>query len=173
MKSKVCEHCLCYMLDMAKIKGWKKCIGCGMCKMDNPLITLEKYLMGRDSQFSDQYTDEIKTNAEKFLIKLNAFLYELGIINTVSISSGWRPAAINAALPNSAKRSLHMQGLACDIKDNEYQDLGKLVSSRPDLLKKYDLFVEDLGSTMGKNTNWCHIDMSPTRSDRPSRSFKP
>jgi hypothetical protein len=65
-----------------------------------------------------------------------------------------------------------MQGRAIDLLDNKEQSLAKLVQSRPDLLKKYDLWLENPDFTKGKNTNWVHLDMG-TRNDRPSRQFNP
>lgn len=134
------------------------------------LISLTDYKMGRDKTYPLEWTPEVEANAIAYLKLLNAFLNDLGITEA-KVSSGFRPAAINSATLNSAKKSLHMIGKACDIHDNKNQDLGKLVASRPDLLKKYGLWVESLQSTKGINS-WVHIDCG-TRSDRPSRAFLP
>jgi hypothetical protein len=42
-----------------------------------------------------------------------------------------------------------MIGKAVDLLDNSNQDLAKLIASRPDLLRKYELFMEDMRSTRG------------------------
>ena len=125
----------------------------------------------RRKQYASQFTPEILANVQKLLVQVNALLNDLGI-KTSGVTSGWRPAAINSATPNSAKASYHMTGLAVDLLDNAKQDLAHLVASRPDLLRKYNLWLESPLSTKGQNTNWCHIDLG-TRSDRPSRVFLP
>lgn len=139
--------------------------------MNKILITIDQYAMGRDKLYPDEWTKEVQENAKKLLDKVNAFLIELGI-EKVSVSSGFRPAAINNKVTNAAKKSYHMLGMAVDILDNKNQDLAKLVANNPILLKKYELWMEDLNSTKGKNTNWVHLDIG-SRTDRPSRIFKP
>lgn len=167
----ICEKCMCYLLTHPELKAFLKCIGCGWSRMSNPIISLDKYLMGRQNQYPTEYTDTVKQNAERLLEKVNALLHELGI-DVAEVSSGWRPAAINAATPNAAKKSYHTLALAIDIKDDKNQTLGKLIASKPELLKKYDLWLEDLSSTKGVYSNWCHLDLA-VRADRPSRIFKP
>lgn len=135
------------------------------------LITLDKYLMGRDKLYPLEYTPDVENNAKKLLEAVNAFLVELGI-KSATVTSGFRPAAINVALANSAKKSYHMLCLAVDILDNNNQDLAHLVASRPDLLRKYSLFLESPIATKGKNTNWVHLDLG-ARTDRPNRIFNP
>jgi hypothetical protein len=127
--------------------------------------------MNRDKEYPDEWTEQTKDNALNLLKKVNALLNDLGV-QKVKVSSGFRPSEINSGLPNSAKRSLHMFGMAVDIHDDKEQSLGKLIANRPDLLKKYNLWIEDLGSTQGKNSNWTHLDCG-NRTDRPSRCFKP
>ena len=141
------------------------------------LISLDLYFTDyvskadRRIQYASEYNDDIKNNAIKLLGLVNQLLNDLGI-QSADVTSGWRPPQINRQVSNSAKSSYHMLGLAVDILDNHNQDLCKLVASRPDLLRKYGLFMEDMGSTKGINTNWCHLDCG-TRSDRPSRTFLP
>jgi hypothetical protein len=130
------------------------------------LITLEMYLMGRDKQYPKDYTEEVKQNITKFLPILNDFLVEIGVTKA-EVSSGWRPPSVNAGIPNAAKRSLHMRGLACDLRDLDGK-LDALFASKPDLLRKYGLFLESPDHTKG----WAHLDLG-TRADRPSRIFVP
>lgn len=133
-------------------------------------ISLEAYFSDPKSgddrrlKYPNDYTNEILENAKILLEKVNNLLSDLGVV-TVVVSSGWRPPAINASV-GGAKKSLHMQGKAIDLKDST-GELDKLVESRPDLLKKYGLWLEDPSATRG----WCHIDCG-TRTDRPSRVFK-
>jgi len=141
------------------------------------LITLDAYFTDfiskkdRRKQYPNDFNQQIQDNAVKLLAKVNAFLNELGI-ESAQVTSGWRPPSVNANTPNSAKRSLHMMGLAVDILDDKDQSLAKLVPNKSDLLRKYGLWVEDKDSTRGKNTNWCHLDCGQ-RTDRPIRSFRP
>lgn len=117
---------------------------------------------------SPEFTDEIKSNIRKLLPPVNALLNELGI-NKVDVSSGFRTSASNQATANAAKRSNHMLGLAVDIVDDKNQSLGKKITL--ELLEKHDLYLEDLSATIGKNTNWCHLQVAKTKSGR--RVFKP
>lgn len=116
-----------------------------------------------------EVTAEVIINAKDLLNRVSSLLNDLGEdSDNKDVSSGFRPSDVNAKLANAAKKSLHMTGVAIDIKDLD-GSLGKKIASRPDLLRKYGLFIEDLKSTKG----WVHLDMSKTRSDRPSRSFIP
>ena len=115
---------------------------------------------------SPELTPEVITNATKLLEKINAFLKELGI-GKVTVSSGFRPSAVNAAIPNAAKASLHTQGLAIDISDPD-QKLDALIDSRDDLKKKYGIWQEDPSAT----PNWTHLDLK-ARGKRAKNTFKP
>jgi uncharacterized protein YcbK (DUF882 family) len=136
-------------------------------------ITLDEYTKDpqtgadRRLQYPLDWTPEVEANAIKFLAIVGSFLDELGI-KEITISSGFRPLAINNKTLHAAKSSYHMSGLAIDCKDNQKQDLAKLIASRPDLLRKHGLFLEDPNSTH----YWAHIDMG-TRADRPNRIFIP
>jgi len=125
----------------------------------------------RRKLYPNEFTDEIQTNAEELLEKVNAFLTELSV-ESAQVTSGWRPESVNVKITNAAKKSAHMIGKAVDILDNKNQDLVQLVANHPNLLRKYGLFMEDMNSTRGKNTNWLHLDVM-ARSDRPSRTFLP
>ena len=92
---------------------------------------------------------------------------ELGVIAVLKVSSGFRPSTVNSKIPNAAKRSSHMTGLAIDLVDVDGK-LKELVAKQPALLRTHNLFMEDSGSTPG----WIHLDYA-TRVDRPSRIFKP
>lgn len=116
-------------------------------------------------------TDEVRNNAKELARRINLLLNDLGI-DKADATSGFRTSSSNAQVANAAKKSLHMRGLACDLLDSKEQTLAKLIQSRPDLLKKYDLWLENPDFTKGKNTNWIHLDIG-TRSDRPSRMFNP
>jgi len=136
------------------------------------MLTLEKFYMGRDKKFAAELTDEIKTNADILIAKVNALLKDLGWEKAVEVSSGWRPAGINSKTPNAAKRSSHMIGMAVDLVDDKDQTLGKKILSRPDLLKKHGLWLEALAATKGQYTNWAHLDFK-ARSPRDVQVFTP
>lgn len=118
----------------------------------------------RRLQYPKEYTAEILDNATKLLEKVNALLLEHGIMSC-TVSSGWRPSAVNGAV-GGAKKSGHLTGMAIDIKDGT-GDLDKVLSSKPELLRKYGLFLEDPDKTKG----WTHLDYI-YRPDRPNRIFK-
>lgn len=152
------------MIAHQSLHKWLKC-GCGYSKMTKELITLKDYLMGRDELYKSEYTNEIRDNALLLLSKVNSLLTELGLTD-VKVSSGWRPVAVNQQLANSSKRSLHMIGLAVDLQDKD-KSIYKLIIDRPELLKKYSLWLERAEDT----PDWTHLDLGQ-RVDRPIRVFK-
>ena len=111
-------------------------------------------------------TPEVKANIEKLLAKVNPFLAEIGVCDPI-VSSGFRPASVNAAIPRAAIKSQHLIGCAVDIADKDGK-IDELVSRNDCLLKKYGLWVEDPISTKG----WCHLDMKD-RGKRPKNKFIP
>lgn len=117
-------------------------------------------------------TDIVKGKAKTLVERVNALLKDLGVSKTEA-SSGFRTPASNAGVANAAKRSLHMSGEAVDLIDDAQQTLAYAIMARPDLLKKHKLWLEHPENTKGANTNWCHLDMSETRKDRPIRVFRP
>lgn len=140
-------------------------------------ITLKDYLTASGSyperETHKELTQDYLNNAQELLTAVNSFLDEIKWTGSRKVSSGFRPSEVNAATSGAAKKSLHMTCEAVDIIDDKSQTLSKLCEAHPKELKKYALFLEDPTSTKGKNTNWCHLDMSKTRPDRPSRKFKP
>lgn len=130
------------------------------------LITLDDYLMGRDKKFPQEYTEEIKNNAIQLLKRVNEFLNEIGV-EEVRVSSGWRPAAINSKVPNAAKRSAHMMGMAVDLADKD-RKLKEKILENIHLLPKYGLWLENPDAT----PSWVHLDIK-IRSARPKNIFNP
>lgn len=121
---------------------------------------------------SPELTDEVKANMDELRTCVNELLEELGWDKDPDTTSGFRPSAVNAGVAGAAKKSAHMQGLALDLMDDKAQTLAKKIQSRPDLLKKYGLWLENPEYTKGSNTNWVHLDKKE-RKDRPSRVFNP
>lgn len=124
------------------------------------MLTKDDILMGRDKQYPKDLTQEILDNIEKLLLKINELLKQYP--NKVHVHSGWRPAAINAATPGSAKKSTHMLGLSVDLGD-ESGELRKWVISNLDKLKACGLYCEDFRWT----PTWVHFQIvAPTSGNR-------
>lgn len=135
------------------------------------MITLKDWVTASgkypDREKSEELTEEVKKTAEAFLAVLNDFLEELTPGVEHKVSSGFRPSTVNSKLPNAAKKSLHMTGLACDLEDPD-NELDKLIQSKPELLDKYGLWLEHPDST----PKWTHLDKG-TRTQRKIRIFHP
>lgn len=135
------------------------------------MITKKDYITSSgkypERESSKELTQEVHNNITRLLEAVNSFLKELNV-DSVKVSSGFRPSDVNAKIANAAKRSLHTQGLAIDLQDSDGK-LDELFIKHPDLMKKYGIFLEHPDDTK----SWSHIDISPTRKDRPSRVFKP
>ena len=140
------------------------------------MITRKQYLTANgqypERELDRALTPDLLDNCGTLLSAVNFLLTELGV-EKATVTSGFRPSTVNIHLANASKKSLHQFCLAIDLADDKDQTLGNSIATRPDLLRKYGLFIEDLNSTRGKNTNWVHLDISPTRPDRPTRMFKP
>lgn len=113
-----------------------------------------------------EVTVEVIKNASKLLERVNSILEDLEI-KSIIVSSGFRPSDVNNTIPNAAKRSLHMQGLAIDIED-KHGDIGALLSMNDALKKKYGLWQEDSANTPG----WVHLDLKD-RGTRAKNTFRP
>lgn len=117
---------------------------------------------------SSELTQQVIDNITELLKRVNLALSDLGI-KEAKVSSGFRPSSVNNKVSNAAKRSSHMSGEALDILDDKNQSLCKLFTK--DILEKYDLYREDSDYTVGKFTNWCHLQTRKTGSG--NRIFKP
>lgn len=126
------------------------------------MITRQEILMGRDKQYP--LTQEMEQNLQKLLAALNLFRTMYG--KSMIVTSGYRPAAINAAVPGAAKKSNHMVCLACDFKDTD-GSLDKYCMDNLYILEQCGLYLEHPDSTQG----WCHLQCVPPKSGK--RVFKP
>lgn len=129
-------------------------------------ISKSEVLMGRDVQYKNDYTKEISDNIDKLLICLNKFREAYG--KPMQVSSGWRPATVNAAI-GGAKKSNHTVGLACDFQDKD----GKLAEfalkmDKDGKLKEWGLWLENPKFTKG----WIHLDIKD-RGFRATNVFNP
>lgn len=117
---------------------------------------------------SKELTPQVIENIEKLVEVVNEVLQELGI-ESVKITSGFRPSEVNSTISNAAKKSAHMTGEAIDILDDKDQTIAKLFTI--EVLERFNLYREDYDYTKGKWTNWTHLQIRPTASGK--RIFKP
>jgi len=134
------------------------------------ILTLQDWLMGRDTEYPADYSKEIEQNALDLIKRVNGLLNDLEI-RQITVSSGWRPPEINKSIGGSVK-SNHVIGKAVDIVDDKEQSIAKRILENPDLLKKHGLWLEDPDYTKGKRTNWVHLD-TKSRSKRSVNKFIP
>lgn len=127
-------------------------------------MTLADYWMGRDRLFSAELSAEIVSNAAILIERVHRLLAEFG--EERDITSGWRPAAVNANTPGAALKSKHMTGQAVDLADPD-GDLDEWCLDHPELLEKHNLWLESPAATKG----WCHLQSVPPKSGR--RVFYP
>lgn len=140
-----------------------------MITLDDLLTSSGKY---PDRAKSPEVTDEVRKNGEELLRRVNALLKELGITNA-TVSSGFRTSDANKAIPNAAKKSAHMRGMAIDIADPD-QKIAKLVrktqnnQGKKGIMGRHGVMMEKLEKT----PTWAHFDFV-VRSERPSYEFEP
>jgi hypothetical protein len=131
-------------------------------KQDNDwFIAPYEILKGRD--IAHPLTEEYKKNLDRLLISVNRLRALWG--KPLVVSSGYRPAAINAAV-GGAKASHHMTCAAADFVDTEGL-LARWLISRLDVLEACALWMEDPQHTPG----WTHCQIYPPKSG--NRIFKP
>lgn len=127
-------------------------------------LSLESYWMGRDVSHAAELTQEIRANAVVTVGRINALLgHFVAATNNQKPrkwNSGWRPAAINAATPNAAKRSKHMTGQAGDVSDDESLDSWCMTNDGKAALILCKLWMEHPSNTPG----WSHFQIVPPKS---------
>lgn len=128
------------------------------------MITLENFWMGRDASHASELTPELIKSAKETVDKVNLFLQEIGV-KEAKVTSGWRPAGINAAA-GGAKKSNHMLCLAVDIADADCTLWNKVVGNL-EAAKKYGLYFED----KRWSPTWVHIQTIAPKSKK--RIFVP
>jgi uncharacterized protein YcbK (DUF882 family) len=114
---------------------------------------------------SNDFTEEVRANLIDLHARVVLLLAEIEM--SPSITSGFRPYAVNNDLKNAGQKSLHCKGKAVDLNDPSGAIKFKLIIN-PQLLSKYGLWMEHYTSTPG----WCHLDTGE-RKDRPVRIFQP
>ena len=124
------------------------------------MITVDEYLMNRKSGL----TFELLENAIDTVEKVNKLLDAFG--SQRKVTSGYRPASVNAAIPNAAKKSNHMLCKACDLEDVDGK-LDKWCMDNLHVLTEIGLWLEHPSATK----TWCHIQTVPPKSG--NRVFYP
>lgn len=128
------------------------------------MISVADYYMGRDAKYGADLTDELRWNAASTVDRVNQLLEAFG--QHRNVNSGWRPAAINAAVPNAAKKSKHMTCQACDLADEDGA-LDAWCLQNLEALERIGLWLEHPDST----PRWCHVQVVPPNSN--NRVFRP
>lgn len=135
-------------------------------------LTLDDYF-GRMSRLGEAPPEDVRTNAEDLLRRVNALLDDPALAEVEAaedrhVNSGWRPAWYNAQVGGAAPKSKHITGNAIDLADPE-GELDDLLQAdylrcvgegRVPLLVKYDLYMEHPLATKG----WCHLQNIAPRS---------
>lgn len=112
-------------------------------------ITLKEILMGR-AEYKD-LSQECQANVMDLLEAVNKIRTAYG--KPMTVSSGYRPAAANAAAGGSSKSS-HMTCQAVDFADPK-GDLRKWVLENLQLFKDAGVFLEDMRWT----PTWVHMQI--------------
>ena len=126
------------------------------------MISKAEILMGRDKDYP--LDAEMQANLQKLLTAVNLFRKHYG--KPMTVSSGYRPAAINAKVKGAAKKSNHMRCLAVDFKDTDGL-IDKFCMDNLHILEACGLWLEHPEAT----PNWCHLQCVPPKSG--NRVFKP
>lgn len=124
---------------------------------NNYPVTEEDFLKKRDVK--DPLTHQMRDNMKKLLDKVNQLLLMYGGIY-YGVSSGYRPASINAAV-GGAKKSAHMECQAIDLRDPKGA-LAKWCEEHQKHLVDLGLYLESPAHTSG----WCHLQIRPTKSGK-------
>jgi hypothetical protein len=121
------------------------------------MITLKDFLMGREVEHP--ITDDLLFNAQETIGRVNMLLEKFGSFREVS--SGYRPAAINARTPGASPKSKHMTCEAIDLEDVN-GELGNWCIKNMDTMKEYGLYAEDPRDT----PTWFHLQTVPPKSGK-------
>lgn len=129
-----------------------------------PALKVTDYYMGRDRDYRGELTRELRANARETVRRANRLMKRAGLFRKVT--SGWRPAALNATVPGAAKGSKHISCLAIDLEDRDGR-LDAWCMAHLDVLEEIGLWLEHPDAT----PDWCHLQTLPPRSG--NRVFEP
>lgn len=134
-----------------------------------PLVTLKDYLTSSgkypERENHKEVTSLVISNATLLLEKVNGLLIELKV-ESVKVSSGFRPTSVNSKVVGAAKKSKHCTGDSVDFLDRTGK-LDELFITNQPLLEKYGLYLEHPDAT----PNWSHLGQVSPKSGR--RVFYP
>jgi Peptidase M15 len=122
-----------------------------------PDISPSEYYMGRDKLFAGELSDAHKMNAERTIVAANAILELFG--QKRRVTSGWRPASINAATKGAALHSRHVLCQAIDLEDNDKALINWCLNNQ-DKLAEVGVWMEDPRDT----PTWVHWQIVPPAS---------
>jgi uncharacterized protein YcbK (DUF882 family) len=128
------------------------------------MISKKELTMGRDVEYKEEYSKTIDNNINILLEKINVVRAKYG--KPMTVSSGWRPLAVNKSTAGAAKASKHLSGLAVDIRDLD-NSLWNWCIENLQLMQELGLYLEDRRFTK----TWVHFQIGPPRSGL--RIFKP
>lgn len=126
------------------------------------MIAKSEILMGREVLYP--LTPELEANLSKLWAAVNIVRTVWG--QPMSVSSGYRPPAINAKTPGAAKNSAHMTCQAVDFWDPEHK-LARFLQANQDLLVRAGLWME----APNRTPTWVHLQIRPVRGLPSSRIF--
>lgn len=130
------------------------------------MITLRQYWMGRNEQFAAVLTEEIKANAIETVARCNRLLEIGGFVAYDTVSSGWRPEALNARVSGAGARSKHIYGQAIDVLDRS-RELARYCVEHLEVLADIGLWMEHPDWTYSKFGNhWVHVQTVPPGSGK-------
>lgn len=136
------------------------------------MIDLDAYFMGRRQPYRAELTDAIERHAfitvERVSMLLNEFCAANPGAATRWVTSGWRPASLNARIAGAAKNSLHITGEAVDLSDDD-SALDDWINTPAGIqvMTTIELWAEKPKWT----PRWCHLQIRPPRSGL--RFFQP
>lgn len=140
------------------------------------MIDLDQYYRGNDVKFPMLLSTSLQAKAHITVELVNKLLIlakgagvplvENPVTGSI-VNSGWRPASINALVPNAALNSLHITCEACDLHDPEGLLDEWCYTVSETILKDLGLWLEHPASTR----RWCHVQTKPPKSGR--RVFYP
>lgn len=141
------------------------------------MISLQDYWMGRDREFPMAMSPDLERNASLMvelanklivLARVGGVVFDTNPRTGTVVSSGWRPASVNANTPNAAPNSKHMTGQAIDLYDPDGDlDDWLMTEDGQRVLSDLGLWMEHPSATKG----WSHVQSIPPRSGR--RVFYP
>jgi len=125
------------------------------------MITLQAYWMGRDTQYAEELTDEIRANAQATVDKANELLARAGRSDIHTVNSGWRPKTVNESTANSGSQSRHITAEAVDLPDRD-RTLATWCADNLDIARELGIYYEDFRWT----PTWVHMQIVPPKSNK-------